>query len=67
MRKLKDGDKVYMTKYGKIAESKQHLNEIFTVVGEVNNIGGIDCIFLKELNKPYECNELRLAYWKIIK
>jgi len=61
MRKLKDGDKVYMTKRGKIAESKQHLNETFTVIGKVNNIGGIDCVFLKELNKPYECDELRLV------
>lgn len=61
MRKLKDGDKVYMTKHGKLAESKKHLNETFTVIGEINNIGGVHCVFLKELNKPYECDELRLV------
>ena len=50
-----------MAKRGKLAESKKHLNEKFTVVGEVGNIGGINCVFLKELNKPYECDELRLV------
>ena len=56
---FKNNDKVYMTQYGKISESKKHKGEIFTVVGEPYSIGGEYCVFLKEFNKPYYCCELR--------